>query len=214
MKACCFLLVGTLLLPGVVHAGPALSIAIQPLGKVPAADIASVKAGIESLYAVSVEILPEKPLPKTAYYAPRQRYRADKLVDFLTAETPDRFDKVVGITTQDISTTKGAVADWGLFGLAELGERACVVSTFRLRAGKATDSLLQIRLVKVVNHELGHTFGLEHCPTTGCMMQEGGGKIATVDGETGVPCAACIRQMSALRSPPLFLTPPPPSNLP
>lgn len=191
---------------GVIHAEPLPSVAIQPLGKVNAADIACVKVGIEALYAVIVEVLPEKPLPKTAYYAPRQRYRADKLLDYLTSETPDRFDKVVGIATQDISATKGAITDWGLFGLAELGERACVVSTFRLRSGKATEPLFQIRLVKVVNHELGHTFGLEHCPTMGCMMQEGGGKIATIDGEAGAPCTACIRQMSFLRSPPLFLT--------
>lgn len=155
MKTGCFLIGWTLLLLGVAHAEPALSVAIQPLGKVDAADIASVKAGIEALYAVTVEVLSEKPLPQTAYYKPRQRYRADKLVDSLTGETPDRFDKVVGITTHDISATKGAVTDWGLFGLAELGERACVVSTFRLRAGKATETLFQIRLIKVVNHELG-----------------------------------------------------------
>lgn len=208
MKSICFLTGWTLFILGIVHADPAPSIAIQPLGKVSTGDIAFVKEGIEALYAVTVEVLPEKPLPKNAYYASRQRYRADKLLDFLTGQTPDRFDKVVGVTTQDISATKGAIADWGLFGLAELGERACVVSTFRLRAGKASGPLLRIRLVKVVNHELGHTFGLEHCQAPSCMMQEGGGKIATVDGESGVPCAACIRQMSVLRSALLFLTPP------
>lgn len=210
MKTGGLLLGWMLFLLGVMSAEPSPSVAIQPLGKVSAADIACVKAGIEARYAVSVEILPEKPLPKTAYYEPRQRYRADKLVDFLSDETPDRFDKVVGITTHDISATKGAITDWGIFGQAELGERACVVSTFRLRAGEATEPLFQTRLIKVVNHELGHTFGLEHCPSLGCIMQEGGGKIATVDGETGRPCVACVQQLSFLRASPLFLLSPPP----
>jgi archaemetzincin len=65
------------------------------------------------------------------------------------------------------------------------------VSIFRLQAGKATVPVFQARLVKVVNHELGHTFGLEHCPVAGCFMQDAGGKIATVDGGSGMSCPAC-----------------------
>jgi archaemetzincin len=106
-----------------------------------------------------------------------------------------RFTKVIGLTVRDISTTKDDIEDWGIFGLGGLGGRACVVSTFRLRAGKATDPVFQTRLVKVVNHELGHTFGLDHCPVTGCFMQDAGGRIATVDGESGKPCAACAARL-------------------
>lgn len=43
-------------------AEPEPSVAIQPLGPVKAEDIACVKAGIQSLYAVTVEVLPEKPI--------------------------------------------------------------------------------------------------------------------------------------------------------
>lgn len=170
-------------------------VAIQPLGRVKPEDIARVQTGIRALYAVDVEVLAEKPLPKTAYYPPRERYRAEKLLDSLEQETDKRFTKVIGLTTRDISTSKGDVEDWGIFGLGGLGGRACVVSTFRLRAGKATDPVFQARLVKVVNHELGHTFGLEHCPAAGCFMQDAGGKIATVDGESGKPCPACAARM-------------------
>ena len=177
------------------------SVAIQPLGPVKAADIACVKAGIEALYSVTVEVLPPKPLPRAAYYPPRERYKADKLLDFLSAESPERFTKIVGLTTQDVSTTKGDIPDWGIFGLGQIGGRACVVSTFRLRAGKAGTRLFQSRLAKVVNHELGHTFGLEHCPASGCFMQDAGGKIATVDGESPKPCADCAARLPLKASP-------------
>lgn len=181
---------------------PALArpcVAIQPLGPVKASDLARVKSGILALYAVDVEVLPEKPLPKVAYYKPRDRYKADKLLDVLAAETPERFTKVIGLTVRDISATKGEIDDWGIFGLGLLGDRPCVVSTFRLRAGKASDEVFQARLVKVVNHELGHTFGLDHCPTVGCIMQDAAGKIATVDGEAGKPCEACTARLPVVK---------------
>ncbi|MEO5716464.1 MAG: Zn-dependent protease [Luteolibacter sp.] len=180
-------------------AGPQTVVAIQALGAVKAEDISCVKTGIEALYAVKVEVLPEKPLPKAAFYPPRERYKADKLLGFLADDSPAEVTKVVGLTAQDVSTSKGEIADWGIFGLGQLGGRACVVSTFRLRAGKAGTKTFQARLVKVVNHELGHTFGLDHCPAVGCFMQDAGGKIATVDGESGKPCADCAARLPLLK---------------
>lgn len=170
-------------------------VAIQPFGKVSAAHLEQAKAGMAALYAVKIEVLPAKPLPAAAYYAPRERYKADKLLEFLTRDTPDTFTKVVGLTASDISTSKGDIADWGIFGLGQLGGRACVVSTFRLHTGKASEPVFHKRLIKVVNHELGHTFGLDHCPTPDCFMQDAGGKIATVDGESGKPCTTCASKL-------------------
>ncbi len=175
------------------------SVAIQPLGPVKATDLDRVKAGIQALYRVEVEVLPEKPLPKVAYFAPRDRYKADKLLDVLAADTPAKFTKVIGLTVRDVSTKKGKIDDWGIFGLGALGGRPCVVSTFRLRSGNATDEVFLVRLVKVVNHELGHTFGLDHCPTAGCFMQDAGGKIATVDGEGNKPCGECAARLPLVK---------------
>ena len=174
-------------------------VAIQPLGRVNPQDLARVQAGIRALYAVDAELLPEMPMPQTAYYPPRERYKADKLLDSLELAIDKRFTKVIGLTARDISTSKDDIDDWGIFGLGSLGGRCCVVSTYRLRAGKPSNPVFQARLVKVVNHELGHTFGLDHCPAVGCLMQDAGGKIATVDGESGIPCAACAARMLAVK---------------
>ena len=183
----------------VALADPVPTIAIQPLGHVKMEDIARVQAGISALYAVKVEVLPAHPLPIAAYYRPRDRYKADKLLDSLGLGLHERFTKIVGLTARDISTRKEEFEDWGIFGLGQLGGRACVISTFRLRAGKATDSVFQARLVKVINHEIGHTFGLDHCPVVGCLMQDAGGKIATVDGESGKPCAECAIKLPTVK---------------
>lgn len=195
MRACFLCCLGLLASIVAALAEKRPAVAIQPLGPVKVGDITRVKAGILALYAVDLEVLAEKPLPKSAWYAPRERYKADKLLEALEKETPANFTKVIGLTTRDISTSKGEIADWGIFGLGQLGGRSCVVSTFRLRAGKASDPVFQSRLVKVVNHELGHTFGLDHCPNAGCFMQDAGGKIATIDGESGKPCKDCAARL-------------------
>lgn len=168
-----------------------LSIAIQPLGKVGEANVREVKADIAATFVCRVTVLPEVPLPQAAYYSPRNRYRAEKLVSFIDAHTPGSYDKVIGLTRKDISTTKGTFPDWGIFGYAEIGGRACVVSTYRLKFHKPDARLLRRRLRVLTLHEIGHTLGLRHCPTRGCIMQDCKGTIRTVDASNGTYCRAC-----------------------
>ncbi|MCU0849449.1 MAG: hypothetical protein MUD12_16325 [Spirochaetes bacterium] len=173
-----------------------ISIAVQPLGPVDADALDAVKNGILSAYRVRVEVRTPLPLPRPAYYDKAKRYRAEKLLDFL--ESLDGCDKIIGLTSADISTTKGSIPDWGIFGLGTMGGRACVVSTFRLGRGNVPRGHFLARLVKVANHELGHTFGLDHCPVKGCLMEDAKGTIRTVDGESGAPCAGCRKKIKGI----------------
>lgn len=172
------------------------SVAIQPLGEVDPLILIETKAGIERLYNLKAEVLPKVPLPSSAYYPARQRYRADRLLDYLDSLREPHYIKIVGLTTADISTTKGEFYDWGVFGLGTLGGTACVVSTFRLGRGKVSGTKRLERLVKVVNHELGHTLGLDHCPNRGCLMEDAQGTIKTVDRESGRLCDSCRIKIS------------------
>ena len=166
-------------------------LAIQPLGSVPAARVEVVRNGLAKVFGREVTILPEKPMPKAAWYAPRSRYRAEKLLDELASGTDTKPRLVLGLTAKDISTTKGEHEDWGIFGLGEVGGRVCVVSTYRLSARGADEKLLRERLVKVAIHEAGHVMGLEHCPNPGCVMRDAEASIATVDAESDGFCDSC-----------------------
>lgn len=170
---------------------PAAVIAIQVFGEVRPGRLAVVKQGLEKAYGVTVATLPAEPLPQDAWYAPRQRYRADKLLDHLADHRPAGNRIVIGITAKDISVTKDQHEDWGIFGLGQLDGSVCVVSTFRLGARGADEAKLRERLRKVAIHEVGHVMGLEHCSGGGCVMADAEGSIATVDVETGTFCPSC-----------------------
>jgi archaemetzincin len=181
-----------------VPAAPAeVSVALQPLGKVDRAALASVARSLEAALPVRVTVLAERPLPPSAFYAPRSRYRAEALVEFLEHTAPCDVPYVLGVTAQDISVTKGPVADWGVFGVARLAGRAGVVSTRRLKAGGASNAHALERLGRVAAHELAHALGLRHCTAAGCLMNDAEGSVRSVDDAAGF-CPRCLETLTAL----------------
>jgi len=166
------------------------TVCVQTLGSHHANLVPVIRRGIETLYGVRTELLAHRGLPKSAYYKPRRRYRAEKLLDFIDKHVVPKHrecNRIIAFTRLDISTSKPPHRDWGIFGLATLDGPSGVVSTFRLRR-RARRTLLAKRAVKVVNHELGHTLGAPHVSELGCLMEDGAGTIKTVDRETGLLC--------------------------
>jgi archaemetzincin len=178
-----------------------MEVCIQPLGKVDKKLIPVVERGARFLYGVEVRVLEHRALPKMAYYKPRKRYRADKLLTYLDSEIVPSSEcaVVIGFTDVDISTTKGRHKDWGIFGLAWVGGPSGVVSSHRLRR-KANRKKLARRTVNVFNHELGHAMGSGHQLGKGCLMRDAGGSIKTVDTDTGLLCRAATRVIEARRN--------------
>jgi archaemetzincin len=174
-----------------------LFIYLLPLGDgIPKDDVAAVQRAL-AIYSAPVQTLAPVPLPKAAWYAPRARYRAEKLLDFLrervpanASSQPAQATMIIGLTASDISTTKDAIDDWGVLGLGDLDGKASVISTFRCKMKAKSAAHVRERLAKVAVHEVGHTLGLDHCPTPGCLMNDALGKVASVDRERDL-CARC-----------------------
>jgi len=166
--------------------------AIQPLGRFNQELAKYIVTEIERVYPFcQVEILPVKAIPQSAYYPSRNRWRAEKLLVSLTAEMPRGYRKVIGVLEDDISTTKGEHLDWGLFGLADIGGKSCVMSVFRLKKSGTSEKLYHERVAKVAIHELGHTLGLAHCENPLCIMTDAKGLIKTFDHAHCLPCKEC-----------------------
>ncbi|MFH2006936.1 MAG: matrixin family metalloprotease [bacterium] len=174
------------------------SLVIQPLGRtLSKPDVAEVVAALKTFYGLEVSVLPRRKLPRAAYYRPRRRYRAEKLLDHLGRIGPKNAYRILGLTAVDISTTKGQYRDWGIMGLANLSGRLCVISRFRCARASRNRIHARHRLAKVAVHEIGHTLGLDHCPNRGCLLESGKGSNKTTDREY-VLCARCRRKLRQL----------------
>ncbi len=142
---------------------------IQPFADIDTQYIHQVQQALSTIYK-HVELKKPIPLPASAFYAPRHRYRADSLIRYLKSITPENHI-CIGITNKDISHTKDKINDYGIMGLGYLSGASCVVSTFRLPKAKVIQ-----HLIKLSEHELGHTQGLPHCADTHCLMRDANGK--------------------------------------
>lgn len=158
-------------------------IKVVPLGKTTPQFISETFAAMKLVLPDAI-LLSKEEMPAAAWYAPRKRYRADTLIHWLSSRAKEN-ETFVGITMNDISTTKGDVFDYGVMGLGFCPGNACVASSFRLK--KKTD------FIKVVVHELGHTTGLPHCPDKTCYMRDAEGGDHS-DKEKGF-CESCKKHL-------------------
>jgi len=174
------------------------TVAIVPLGKVNPAILEAVAKAVTAVADVKVQIETPRDLPKEAWYAPRRRFRAEKILDALDADPPPGAWKVLAVTEAEISTTKGEIYDWGIVGLGNIDSRSAVVSSHIFRKWSRTRRELLRRLADSAVHELGHTLGADHCDSKGCVMRDARGKaITSADSSTGRFCPICRARIEA-----------------
>ncbi|MFB3816624.1 MAG: archaemetzincin family Zn-dependent metalloprotease [Candidatus Methylomirabilales bacterium] len=129
--------------------------------------------------------------PPAETWEPRRRQRSStKILRWLLTEPPGEGVRLVGITDADLFIPVLTF----VFGEAQLGGRAAVVSLARLRETfdrrPAPPELVEARLLKECLHELGHTYGLVHCAGASCVMSRSN-TVMDVDGKTAAFCRAC-----------------------
>jgi archaemetzincin len=150
---------------------------LQPLQFDDAKMLLYLEDSIEKFYPVEVVISGKRNFPSNFYYKPRNRYRADSTIKWLKQIIPDSARTIVGITNEDVSVNKGAHKDYGVMGLGYKPGKSCLISTFRLRKTATSQQHFRQRLFKVVVHEMGHNFGLDHCPEETCIMVDAEGQM-------------------------------------
>jgi archaemetzincin len=99
----------------------------------------------------------------------RNQHHSTMILEQLAARAPAQAVKVIAIAQVDLFIPILT----HVYGEAQLGGTACVVSTFRLNEGRSGMNISQKyidRIVKEAIHELGHTFNLRHCPEASCIM--------------------------------------------
>ena len=107
---------------------------------------------------------------RPAYDPGRNQYSSRQMIRMLRDHVPEP-QRVLGVTTLDLFMPVLTF----VFGEAELGGRAAVVSIHRLSQAyyglPESIPLIHERAVKEALHELGHTWGLIHCVDYRCVMR-------------------------------------------
>ena len=165
-----------------VKNGEEITILIQPFEDIKPKQLSEISENIRKVYP-NIKVLKPIKFPENSYYQPRNRYRADSIIQFLKFRTPKN-SVTIGLTNKDISATKGKIADFGIMGLGYRPGSACVASIFRLNSKNRNEQFYKIAI-----HELGHTQGLKHCPEKTCFMRDAEGENHT-DEETDF-CKNC-----------------------
>ncbi|MHC4107017.1 MAG: archaemetzincin family Zn-dependent metalloprotease [Planctomycetota bacterium] len=133
--------------------------------------------------------------PQVAFDASRGQYNSRILLGQLIRNTPPQATKVLGVTSVDLFIP---VLTY-VFGEAQLGSRAAVVSTHRLHSElyglPPNATLLFERLCKEAIHELGHTYNLVHCHNDGCVMMSST-YVENIDLKSDRFCAVCRRAIA------------------
>jgi archaemetzincin len=99
----------------------------------------------------------------------RNQYHSTLILERLAANCPARAIRVIALAQVDLFIPILT----HVYGEAQLGGTACIVSTYRLNEVRGGSNISQKyidRIGKEAIHELGHTFKLRHCPEHTCIM--------------------------------------------
>jgi len=143
-------------------------IVLIPIGEIDEAVLESLRQPLTQAFGQETKIGNKMPLLRESYYHSRHQYLASPL--FSLIPLPDLDNRALGVVDVDIFAP-------GLnfvFGLADISGRRALISLRRLRQefyGLPQDERLFLeRAIKEAVHELGHTYGLKHCPSPTCVM--------------------------------------------
>ncbi len=149
-----------------------------------------VRHALQDAFAMSAELRALNGPPADSLDSRRGQHSSTRILRWILTTRPAGVAKVLGITDVDLFIPVLTF----VFGEAQMDGTAAVVSTARLRLTyddrTATPPLVETRLVKECLHELGHTFGLVHCPDEACVMSRSN-SVLDVDRKRPAFCRDC-----------------------
>jgi archaemetzincin len=156
-----------------------------------------VRRQLEGAFALPTRLAAVHDPPADTLDAKRGQHSSTRILRWILTGMPCSAEKVLGITDVDLFIPVLTF----VFGEAQVGGPAAVVSTARLRLTydnrPAPHDLVEGRLVKECLHELGHTFGLVHCPEVACVMSRSN-SVLDVDQKRAALCGDCRQRLEDL----------------
>ena len=174
------------------------TICLIPVGKVSEDLLIYLTNQLATQLPYEIKIGKAFPQASYAYNKRRNQYCSDLVLRELETLDLGKTKKILGLVDLDLYTP-------GLnfvFGQASMGGRACLIALPRLRQEfyglKGPRSLFYERVLKEAVHELGHSFGLNHCRNRRCVMYFSN-CLADTDYKGKEFCEACKKKLPGER---------------
>lgn len=146
------------------------TICLAAVGEVDKEILSYMQSELEKVFEKEVRLVDNLEHPDYAYNPKRDQYHSTEVLEKLKKEKFEGCDRILGIGDVDMYVPSLNF----VFGEADFYDRVAVISLIRLRQqyyGQPEDKkLFQERALKEAVHELGHTYGLRHCPDPKCVM--------------------------------------------
>ncbi len=148
----------------------------------------------QTYFTLPVKVLPSTTIETTQFSSRingEEQYFAPDILDHLEKNIPTDAYAIIALTTTDLYHRE----DWNfIFGLATFIDR---VGVFSLNRYQTTDRRLFLkRACKIINHELGHQFGMAHCTEYHCTMN-GANHLEEMDSQPLHLCPSCHQKLQS-----------------
>ena len=166
------------------------AIYITPFGTIEEEVMSALEISVWQIYGYEVRRMPKLPEPEYALDRHTNQYNSSLLLKKLLQQIPSDAVRVLGVTDHDLFIPMLSF----VFGHAQVNGSVAVISLARLHQEfyhlLENKQLFLHRVIKEAVHELGHTFGLIHCPDLKCAMSLSN-SIQQVDKKNEELCANC-----------------------
>lgn len=171
-----------------------MTTAVVPLGPIRSADLCYTESVIAQHLGTKVTRVPEMALPHSYYDGWHSQWIADGILNCLfdrLRRLPMAVHRIIGVLDADMYAGNRTF----VFGFANLQNGVSVISLARLReewyGRRPNTELFRSRIFRAVAHELGHTFGNDHCEDhDGCVMRSVS-QIESLDALNPRYCQTC-----------------------
>ncbi len=161
---------------------------LLPLGKIQWWLLDEVATVLRQTFGKETIHADEMPPPREALDRERGQACSTALIEAMARSGPRGM--ILGMTDLDIFVPG---LDF-VFGEADPAEGVAVISIARLReefhGREADQGLLLSRTIKAAMHEMGHLYGLKHCPDPSCVMGHSG-SVEEKDRKNKDFCSLC-----------------------